>query len=618
MVSSVSLFALICALGANASPIVNRQMNSTMSGGSTGSAPQVTIYPPSYDGSPVTITGASSAGIDTYLGIPFAQPPVKDLRFVAPQTAVWNTTSFNATTPSSACLQAGNSYGPSSEDCLYLDVHVPAGVNGSTAWLPVMVWVYGGSFVSGSSRPFDPRVILGTGGQTDRPVVFVALNYRLGALGFPSGDEIAANNAGNLGLRDVQKGLEWVQEHIWAFGGNPDQVTVFGESAGAILISLLYLQPDIKLFRSAIMQSGAQSTAPIGPTDSTWQGAYDKLVQFAGCEVGSTNGSTNATTPTGANVGNYSSSFECLKYLPAEQLLSAQAQVRNLTQYALGFVFAPSVDGDLIPDSPHKLLAEGKFARIPYISGNNRDEGTGFVPATLPDNPTLIALAFSTLEPRNLQPDVLSELFTSVYPNVPALGSPFGTGNETFGRSPYFKQVSAILGDAAFQANRRWFLQQSNAHGFDQTWSYELQVTIPALPALGSFHGIDIFYVYGLPILSQLNATEGAFTGGFGSLGGAVAVANFTAANAQLSSQIIDYWLNFAYYTNPNGVEGSTNVNQLVEWPQYGSDLNLLKLDIGNATAVIPDTYRKEQMQFFLDRPTDFNYKRSMAAQGGI
>lgn len=146
------------------------------------------------------------------------------------------------------------------------------------------------------------------------------------------------------------------------------------------------------------------------------------------------------------------------------------------------FIFAPSIDGELVPDSPHKLLEEGKFAHIPYISGNVKDEGTIFVPTALPDNETIAAVSFATLQPGGLSRETLLQLFGQVYPNVPAQGSPFGTGNNTFGLSPVFKQAAAILGDAAFQANRRWFLQQSAAQGFNQTWSYHFEATLPSLP----------------------------------------------------------------------------------------------------------------------------------------
>lgn len=132
---------------------------------------------------------------------------------------------------------------------------------------------------------------------------------------------------------------------------------MFGESAGAILISQLYLCPSINLFKSAIMESGAPSSSPLGPTSSTWQGPYDSVVKLTNCS------STNNQ-----------STFDCLKALPVDVLLAAQVATTKLPQYSAGFVFGPSIDGNLIPDSPNTLLQEGKFAKIPFISGNNLDE----------------------------------------------------------------------------------------------------------------------------------------------------------------------------------------------------------------------------------------------------
>lgn len=262
---------------------------------------------------------------------------------------------------------------------------------------------YGGSFTSGDSVFYDSSLLLTQAVRSEKPIIFVSLNYRLGIFGFANGDEAAENGAANLGLRDVQKALEWVQANIWAWGGDPEQVTLFGQSAGAILVSLLYLQPELDLFKQAIMHSGAQSTAPLTRTAENWQAPYDALVQFAGCDVtavsnatvganstsavsggsdmnstdvGGASGGVNATNPiaNGTNAAGFSSSFECLKALPADQLLGAQERTRSITQYQLAFVFAPSVDGDLIPDSPHNLLANGQFAKKPFISGNVKDE----------------------------------------------------------------------------------------------------------------------------------------------------------------------------------------------------------------------------------------------------
>lgn len=194
--------------------------------------------------------------------------------------------------------------------------------------------------MSGSSGFYDGTWIVNQSVQTDQPVIFVAVNYRLGIFGFPYGKEAAEAGAANLGLRDVMKGLEWVQENIESFGGDPSRVTVFGESAGAIIISQLMLQTNItNLFASAIMQSGAPSTVPIGPTESTWQEPYDLLAGSAGCNGTS---STNSTVGQGEvedeEVDCYDSSFECLKSLTGGELLAAQEQVRNLPRYRAAYV----------------------------------------------------------------------------------------------------------------------------------------------------------------------------------------------------------------------------------------------------------------------------------------
>lgn len=582
MLASLLLTLLPLAV---ASPFVPRQnigntttTNTTSTGTTTGSAspPTVTIYPSSGGSKPVSVTGVAypQFGQDVYLGIPYAAPPVGHLRFTPPQQAIYNSSSISAQKQPPACLQRPTAmytelYGQS-EDCLYLNIFTPKGSNQNTTRLPVLVWVYGGSFTSGAASFYNASAIVAQGIQTQQPVVVVTINYRLGILGFGYGDEIAENNAANLGLKDAIASLQWIQENIYAFGGNADSVTVFGESAGAIIISLMYLDPSIKLFKSAIMESGAQSTAPIGRTDSTWQGPYDATVGFANCTV------SNSTA------SQYNSSFACLKALPATALLNASLQAVALPQYQGGFVFAPSVDGGIIPDSPHTLLAQGKFARIPYISGNNKDEGTVFTP-TFINSTQLVTLAINLGQPRPPNSSIVSEAL-EFYPDDPSLGSPFDTGNATFGLSSQYKRLAAILGDGPFQSSRRWFLQQSQAYGLTQTWSYLFTALTPgADPRLGSYHGSEVAFVYGSVSTAR----------------------NYTAADLALSRNMINYWINFAYYTDPNGARSNATY-----WPAYGDNRTLLQLDPANYT-LIPDTYRQEQIDFFLSEPVEFNLKRS-------
>ncbi|EIW71103.1 hypothetical protein TREMEDRAFT_27125 [Tremella mesenterica DSM 1558] len=530
--------------------------------------PQVTIIPSTSNGEGITLTGVAYPQFkqDVYLGIPFAEPPVGDLRFRPPQSKVYNSSSFNATVQSPACLQNPNTSlsGDSgiSEDCLYLNVYTPEGWGPQSPPIPVMVWIYGGSYQAGATSSYNATALMARGMATNRPFIFVAVAYRLNILGFGYGAEIATNNAANLGLRDITLGLQWVQDNIWAFGGDPTQVTAFGQSAGAISISLLYLNQNTTLFRSAIMESGAQSVAPLGPTATTWQVGYDLLTEFSGCAAVAAaavagNSTSNSTTVVGSAAYNQST-----------------------------FELGPSIDGDLIPDSPHTMLQEGKFAQIPFISGNCLDEGTSFVPTSV-TNETQVGLYIEAAEPVHPNVSIIGDLF-QLYPNNATLGSPYGTGNETFGFAPEFKQIAAIVGDAQFQANRRWFLEQARAHGQSDTWSYLWTEPPAGLAAYrGVAHSSEVYYVFGFTTPET----------------------GYNASQVALASRVEDYWINFAYYTDPNGPSGTTS--NLTYWPAYGSNSTMLQFAAGNDT-LIPDTYRKTQMDFFNGNPTAFNYRRSL------
>ncbi|KAK4688859.1 hypothetical protein P7C73_g1244, partial [Tremellales sp. Uapishka_1] len=583
----------------SASPLFAR--NATLA-----TSPVTAIQPGGKNGSTlVNITGVSfpSFGQDVYLGIPFGQPPIGDLRFTAPKPAVYNAT-FSATTQPPACIQNPNNtmYGTYgySEDCLQLNIYKPSAVTSGDK-VPVMVWIYGGSFTSGGISIYNASGLVGASVELGQPVVYVAVQYRLGILGWGNGAEIAMNNASNLGLRDIKLGLEWVQQNIQAFGGDPEQVTIFGQSAGAIAISLLYLDSTNKgLFRSAvwyfndasqssfrntqIMESGAQSTTPIGPTADTWQGPYNALVNATGC-----NAPSNLTTNSAAA---NQSTFECLKALPVQQIANASVAIEAMIQYS-GFIFGPSIDGDLIPASPHALLAQGNFSKIPFISGNNLDEGTLFVPTSI--NSSLAIIAFlDVLEPKAPNLTTTAEILT-LYPDNPALGSPFNTGNQTFGLSPSFKQAAAIIGDNGFQSKRRWFLESANQHGLNQTWSYQFEETIPGAGYLGTYHASEIPYIYGSVSLA----------------------ANYTTGDLSLSRAMIEYWLNFVYYTNPNGPNATSTITPTLQaanatyWSPYGSsaDLNILRLQYGNIS-LFKDDYRQTQMDYLNSQPQQLNLRR--------
>lgn len=302
------------------------------------------------------VQGAFENGLTVYRGIPFAAAPVGDLRWRPPQPAAkWDgvrlTTEF-APGP----IQGGNPPSGKSEDCLYLNVWTPAESQDDS--IPVLVWIYGGGFGGGSTA--DPNF---NGEQLARKgVVLVSIAYRVGVLGFLAHPELSAESlqrvSGNYGLLDMIAGLEWVQKNIAAFGGDPDKVTIFGESAGGIAVSMLCASPLAKgLFHGAISQSGG-SFGPPRPT--TYPGENQKILADA-----ERDGEAYAES---AGV----SSIAELRAIPSDQLPSGRGW--------------PIIDGWVIPDDQYTLYETGRFNDTPILVGYNSDEGASFSPPRTPED----------------------------------------------------------------------------------------------------------------------------------------------------------------------------------------------------------------------------------------
>ena len=268
-----------------------------------------------------------SYGLDAYLGIPYAVPPVGSNRFRAPEKFDYdNHRTYDGRSLGPACLQREGPYTSLSgmdEDCLTINVYAPSGAYGSS--LPVLAWIYGGAFVEGSAAVYNATNLVWESIEIGEPTVVVTFNYRLGIFGWGQGREFAQNNATNLGLRDQTLALQWIQENIQAFGGDPRRVTAFGESAGAVSIALHYLNPALiddtpqnnTLFRAAIFESGAPSTFPVASPYEIRQDVFDTLTEISNCT-------------TGADI----SSFECLRELPADELFAAQMALMQMPAFA--------------------------------------------------------------------------------------------------------------------------------------------------------------------------------------------------------------------------------------------------------------------------------------------
>jgi para-nitrobenzyl esterase len=300
------------------------------------------------------VRGQAVAATDEFLGIPYAAPPVGALRWQPPQPAApWHGVR-PATSYAPHCPQPSSTFGlaSTSEDCLYLNVFTPASNKAHN--LPVMVWVHGGSLLTGESNDYDPAELVRHG------VVVVTINYRLGALGFLADAALASRPggpSGNYGLMDQQAALRWVQRNIRGFGGDPGDVTLFGESAGGLSTLAQLASPGARgLFQRAIVESGTYQLTqqPLAAAEAAGQAFAAK----AGCAS-----TASASTASAKNTA------ACLRGLPVSTILADE----NPAGYT------PDIDGAVLTQSVKSALARGQFNRVPVVIGTNHDEYRLFV-----------------------------------------------------------------------------------------------------------------------------------------------------------------------------------------------------------------------------------------------
>ena len=296
-----------------------------------------------------TVRGQAVAATDEFLGIPYAAPPVGALRWQPPRPAApWHGVR-PATSYAPHCPQSSSTFGQAStsEDCLYLNVFTPA--TSKARNLPVMVWVHGGSLLTGESNDYNPAELVRHG------VVVVTINYRLGALGFLADAALASRRggpSGNYGLMDQQAALRWVQRNIRGFGGDPGDVTLFGESAGGLSTLAQLASPGARgLFQRAIVESGTYQLTQ--QSLAAAEAAGQAFAAKAGC----------ATTASAKNTA------ACLRSLPVSTILANENPVG----------YTPDVDGAVLTQSIKTALARGQFNRVPVVIGTNHDEYRLFV-----------------------------------------------------------------------------------------------------------------------------------------------------------------------------------------------------------------------------------------------
>jgi para-nitrobenzyl esterase len=292
------------------------------------------------------VQGFVENGVNKFLGIPYAAPPVGDLRWKAPQPPAHHgkldATEFGNTCPQTTTLGAFAGPATTTEDCLYLNVYTSS-TSGSK---PVLVWIHGGGNFDGASDGYDGSK-LATGGPNGVPTVVVVMNYRLGLFGFISHPALNTGSAwGNYGILDQQAVLRWVKANIANFGGDPNNVTMGGQSAGAQDTSANMISPLADgLFHRAIPQSGPTS----GFTDTaTALSRGQAFATAAGC-----------------------STAACLRGLSAARILQLQGTANANGPYVTG----PFVDGTVIPLNAQDAWTSGQYTHMPILEGNVKDEG---------------------------------------------------------------------------------------------------------------------------------------------------------------------------------------------------------------------------------------------------
>jgi para-nitrobenzyl esterase len=461
-----------------------------------------------------------------FLGVRYAQPVTFNLRWKPPQPVTPSTATQDATQFGNHCPQGPTPFGNATltEDCLFLNVYTPNrggdhdpdrddgrhsdGVEGR----PVMVWIHGGALVVGESNEYDATKLV------QRGVIVVTINYRLGALGFLAHPALTGESpdhiSGNYGFQDQQAALKWVRRNIRAFGGNPEKVTVFGESAGGLSTFVNLVSPTARgLFHRAIVESGAYLLTQ--PTLAQAEAAGTNFANAVQCNQ-----------PNPADV------LSCLRALSVPTILGVA-----------GFSPAPNVDGKVLTQSIAPALASGQFNRVPLMNGSNHDEWNLFValdfdllghPVTAATYPVAIA---TTIGVPLTSPAVA--LVQAQYP-----GNSFPS---------YDQAVGALGTDAIFACTARFADELASA--FVPTFAYEFndgnapQNFLPAVTfPYGAAHASEIQYIFPFanPSGVGLNLPQ-------------------TPLNANqhlLSDKMAGYWTEFARSGDPNG-------NGSPHWPQF-------------------------------------------------
>ena len=462
------------------------------------------------------IRGTIVDGVWTYLGIPYAAPPLGDLRWKEPQPDKSWDGIRDANKFAAACPQPKTSSSDiveMNEDCLYLNIWSPA--KSPADKLPVMVWIHGGGFVagSGSEHCYDGMNL------ARQDVIVITLNYRLGPLGFLShpllSKESTHGTSGNYGLLDQVAALKWVQRNIEAFGGDPKNVTIAGQSSGSQCVINLMISPLAGgLFQRAIAESSS----------------FKKVIQLEQDDTMARAEKTGEALAASLGCDNVSDQIRCLRRKSAEDVVKAAFSLpgNGLGDSAIGSgMYDPVVDGWAIPSSPRSLFTMGKQQKVPLLIGTNEDEGTIFVI----DNKAIQSMSANTYGTlvKVLFKDNADTVLAKFYPEE---------------NNSVVTMCARVL-TFDYRAGA-WHAADTTAAIGAPVYMYHFtHVADTALKKYGACHGSELPYVFGNFAGDQVSIPD-------------------TTAEVQLSQNIIKYWTNFVKTGNPNG-------QGLHRWPAFST-----------------------------------------------
>jgi para-nitrobenzyl esterase len=472
----------------------------------------------------------SGSHVRRFLKIPYAKPPVGPLRWKAPQRNDSWTTPRHETSFASPCAQSPNQQnaGSTSEDCLYVNVWAPQPAPSNAA---VMVWFYGGANIMGATSDDVPTTQqLWYDGQffaARHNIVLVTVGYRVGVMGFFAHPALAAEQSplGNQGLLDQRAALQWVQRNISAFGGDANNVTIFGESAGAIDVCYHLASPGDKgLFAKAISESTGCTSTTVGgvkvPTAAGVAPDLDAFTKTVGCDT--------AADP-----------LACLRGQSASSLLAASPQLSEGTSSLTpSFTFGVVVDGPggFLPDQPRTLYDSGQIAHVPYLLGSNNDEGMLFIlTASIPSSDASYA---TEIQNRfgSFAPQVLAEYPASKF------------------NGDYRLALGRVVGDVALVCGTLDTARRAAKAGlpvfmynFDMPWQIASTILLAS-------HASEISHVFGDPV-------------------------HPSSGDTAVSEAMNAFWAHFAQTGDPNFSGAAAT------WPPFGPDANgndkRLQLDTG-------------------------------------